>query len=129
MPVDDPNFMFKDPELARDYVDHMLNGKRRDEGVPVVDGSFFVGHEVEIHGLSARSELNGRRGQAVRLDPKTGRVGVDVQGCSTLALKITNLKLASVVDAEKEARERQKSQQDALDSQATALRLSLEPEL
>ncbi|CAK0881624.1 unnamed protein product [Prorocentrum cordatum] len=108
MPVDDPNFLLKEPELARDYVDHMVNGKRRDEGVPAVDGSFFVGHEVEIQGLSARPELNGRRGQAVRLDPKTGRVGVDVEGCGTLALK---------------------SQQAALDGQATALRLALEPEL
>ncbi|CAK0855024.1 unnamed protein product [Prorocentrum cordatum] len=76
---EEEKLMLEDPDLARDHVDHVLNGQRRDEGAPIVDGRFFVGHEVGIHGLIKRPELNGRRGQAAP------------------ALHICNLKLASVV--------------------------------
>jgi len=51
---------------------------------PPGDGSELVGKVVEIAGLKARPELNGRRGRAISFNPESGRVGVVVKKITAL---------------------------------------------
>ena len=51
-----------------------------------------VGATVLLHDLVARPELNGVRGTVVKAaDPKSGRVGVRLEGGGMIALKLSNL--------------------------------------
>ena len=55
----------------------------------------LIGRRVQLHGLSARPELNGLLGVCERFDKDKGRYGVRVPGHEDLlALKPANVRLA-----------------------------------
>ena len=56
--------------------------------------SSFVGFEVGIHGLTGRTELNGRAGFATGTKGPD-RVAVNVLGCGSIAIKPCNLERQS----------------------------------
>lgn len=55
------------------------------------DPTGLTGEVVTIHDLTARPELNGRRGRVLRYDPDTGRLAVQIKDVGKLALHPRNL--------------------------------------
>ena len=79
--------------------EHARGAIRMEEAEP----SALVGFEVEIHGLAARPELNGRVGMVMGTSGNE-RVAVNLIGTKPIALKPRNLKrLARVPDVPKPA--------------------------
>ena len=63
--------------------------------VAVAAPELLIGRTVQLHGLSAKPELNGLVGVCERFDKATGRYGVRLEGHENLqALKAANLNLA-----------------------------------
>lgn len=63
--------------------------------VAVAAPELLIGRTVQLHGLSAKPELNGLVGVCERFDEATGRYGVRLEGHENLqALKAANLNLA-----------------------------------
>ncbi|CAK0819823.1 unnamed protein product [Prorocentrum cordatum] len=108
--------------LRRVPQDALSGGRAADDWLPVLVLALSV---VLVAVSQLRRALEGPSYKGSRLRANQAcRVG-----CSTLSREIGSLKPASVVDAEREARERQRPRQDARDGQAASLRLPLEPEL
>ncbi|CAK0819824.1 unnamed protein product [Prorocentrum cordatum] len=112
--------------------DALSGGRAADDWLPVlvlalsvvlVAGPRLADLRVAVSQLRRALEGPSYKGSRLRAN-QACRVG-----CSTLSREIGSLKPASVVDAEREARERQRPRQDARDGQAASLRLPLEPEL
>jgi hypothetical protein len=77
----------------------------REQAVQGGDGSEdaapLSGKRVEMHGLLARPDLNGRTGDATQFSSESGRYTVVVEGGSeTVALKPANLRLVKRNDAD-----------------------------
>ena len=110
MPIDDPNVLLKDPEMSRDFLNHVMGTTPEPEPKPA-DAAHLEGQEVVIHGLKGRPELNGRRGLALKggWNPETRRIGVQIEGePKAMLIKADNVRLpnaedAAVVQAEKAA--------------------------
>ena len=65
------------------------------------DAAPLSGKRVEMHGLLARPDLNGRTGDATQFSSESGRYTVVVEGGSeTVALKPANLRLVKRNDAD-----------------------------
>ena len=77
MPIDDPDVLLKDPEMSRDFLNHVLGTKSDTEPRPA-DAKHLEGAEVVIHGLKGRPELNGQRGRALKWNPEANRIGVEL---------------------------------------------------
>ena len=68
----------------------------------------WVGRVVQMHGLKARADLNGRRARAVKYDATTGRIGVALLTLnkfggherSMLALQSSNLTVIQATEAD-----------------------------
>jgi hypothetical protein len=98
MPIDDPNVLLKDPEMSRDFLNHVFGTTPDPEPKPA-DAKHLEGQEVVIHGLKGRPELNGQRGRALKWNPETRRIGVEVEGMGKLSVKADNVRLPNAEDA------------------------------
>ena len=63
---------------------------------PCKDGrSLALNQPVQLHGLVAKPELNGRHGRALHFDEEKGRVIVDMSSATSLSLRPENLTASS----------------------------------
>ena len=73
MPIDDPDVLLKDPEMSRDFLNHVL-GTTPDTDPKPADAKHLEGEDVIIHGLKGRPELNEARVIKVRAGITLARV-------------------------------------------------------
>ena len=66
MPIDDPDVLLKDPEMSRDFLNHVL-GTTPDTDPKPADAKHLEGEDVIIHGLKGRPELDEARVFRVRV--------------------------------------------------------------
>ena len=66
MPIDDPDVLLKDPEMSRDFLNHVL-GTTPDTDPKPADAKHLEGEDVIIHGLKGRPELDEARVIKVRV--------------------------------------------------------------
>ena len=65
---------------------------------PCKDGrSLALNQPVQLHGLVAKPELNGRHGRALHFDEEKGRVIVDMSSATSLSLRPENLTASSLL--------------------------------
>ena len=69
---------------------------------PTQAAAALVGHEVEIHGLASKPDLNGRIGRVTGVSGSE-RVAVNIPGTAAVALKPSNLKRLSRLGPERPA--------------------------
>ena len=66
MPIDDPDVLLKDPEMSRDFLNHVL-GTTPDTDPKPADAKHLEGEDVIIHSLKGRPELDEARVIKVRV--------------------------------------------------------------
>ena len=59
------------------------------------------GERVELLGLQAKPELNGRRGEALRWDPKAKRMGIKLDDGKLLSVRMANMRVVPLSDEER----------------------------
>ena len=88
--------------MSRDFLHHVF-GTTPDAKARPADAKHLEGERVVIHGLKGRPELNGQRGRALKWNPESCRLGVEldteVVGTGTLSVRAENVRLPQAGDA------------------------------
>lgn len=78
------------------------------------------GERVELHGLKAKAELNGRRGRALKWDPVAQRMGVELDDRNSVKVRMVNLRVLDVSEPDPPSTATPVQEPDTKESQISA---------